>query len=157
MINKIIKTFFNKKFIIFCIIGGLAYLVHQGVYSLYTQVLKLYDDPYHLISSGLGFIIASIFTYILNAKITYKTNMSKKTALESLVVYVLKFILTEGITFGIMAIMNNCFSKEDLFYKIVDILLTLILTCITLILQFLAFNVIFKTKNDKNENEASSN
>ena len=92
-----------------------------------------------------------------NAKITYKTNMSKKTALESLVVYVLKFILTEGITFGIMAIMNNCFSKEDLFYKIVDILLPLILTCITLILQFLAFNVIFKTKNDKNENEASSN
>ena len=83
--------------------------------------------------------------------------MSKKTALESLVVYVLKFILTEGITFGIMAIMNNCFSKEDLFYKIVDILLPLILTCITLILQFLAFNVIFKTKNDKNENEASSN
>ena len=56
-----------------------------------------------------------------------------------------------------MAIMNNCFSKEDLFYKIVDILLPLILTCITLILQFLAFNVIFKTKNDKNENEASSN
>ena len=46
--------------------------------------------------------------------------------------------------------LNHNFSSTDLFYKIVDIMLPLILTCITLVLQFIAFNLIFKSK-EKNE------
>ena len=47
---------------------------------------------------------------------------------------------------SLMVILSD---KKDVFYKVVDIMLPLILTCITLILQFFAFNVIFK--EDKNE------
>lgn len=150
MFKKIKETFFNRKFITFCIIGFLAYLIHQGIYSLYNSVFHFYDDSYHLISTAIAFILASIFTYLANAKFTYNSNSSKKTVIQSIIVFILKFLLTEGITLGIMAIMNTCFSHDDIFYKIVDILLPLILTCITLILQFLAFNIIFKKHDNKN-------
>ena len=46
--------------------------------------------------------------------------------------------------------MNSNFNKDDLFYIIVDKMLPLILTCITLILQFLAFNIIFRKKDSNN-------
>ena len=150
MFNKIKETFFNKKFITFCIIGFLAYLIHQGVYSLYNSVFHFYDDSFHLLSTAIAFILASIFTYIANAKFTYNANSSKKTVIQSIVVFILKILLTEGITLGIMAIMNSNFNKDDLFYIIVDKMLPLILTCITLILQFLAFNIIFRKKDSNN-------
>ena len=94
--------------------------------------------------------MASIFTYFANAKFTYDTKAKSDTAIKSLVVFIVKFVITEGLTLGIMAIMNHNFSSTDLFYKIVDIMLPLILTCITLVLQFIAFNLIFKSK-EKNE------
>lgn len=150
MIAKIKKTFFNKSFLIFCIIGALAYLIHQGIYLLYTKTFNFYDDENHLISTAIAFSIASIFTYFANAKYTYDSKASNSTAVKSLIVFIAKFIITEGLTLGIMAIMNSCFEQTHVFYKIVDIMLPLILTCITLVLQFIAFNIIFK-KNQKDE------
>ncbi len=153
MINKIKKVFFNKKFLTFCIIGGLAYLIHQGIYLLYTKTFNFYDDKYHLISTAIAFSIASIFTYYANAIFTYKTKASSKTMWQSIVVFIIKFVLTEVLTLGIMAIMNANFDKKDVFYKVVDIMLPLILTCITLILQFFAFNVIFKEDKKEETNQ----
>lgn len=149
MFSKIKNAFFNKRFLTFCIIGGLAYFIHQGIYLLYTKAFDFYDDKNHLISTAIAFSIASIFTYYANAKFTYKTKAEGKTMWQSVLVFVLKFIITEGITLGIMAIMNASFEPEQLFYKIVDIMLPLILTCITLILQFFAFNVIFKSNKEE--------
>ena len=128
----------------------LAYLLHQGIYLLYTKTFGFYDDKNHLISTAIAFTVASIFTYFANAKFTYDTKAKSDTAIKSLVVFIVKFVITEGLTLGIMAIMNHNFSSTDLFYKIVDIMLPLILTCITLVLQFIAFNLIFKSK-EKNE------
>ena len=153
MINKIKKAFFNKKFLTFCIIGGLAYLIHQGIYLLYTKAFNFYDDKYHLISTAIAFSIASIFTYYANAIFTYKTKASSKTMWQSIIVFILKFVLTEALTLGIMAIMNANFDKKDVFYKVVDIMLPLILTCITLILQFFAFNVIFRENKTEETNQ----
>ncbi|MBS1477452.1 MAG: GtrA family protein [Acholeplasmatales bacterium] len=147
MLTKIKRTFFNKSFLTFCIIGGFAYLIHQGIYLLYTKAFNFYDDKNHLRSTAIAFAIASLFTYFANAKFTYDTKASNDTAIKSIIVFILKFFITEGLTLGIMAIMNHNFESTDLFYKIVDILLPLILTCITLILQFIAFNIIFKSKN----------
>lgn len=156
MFIKIKKIFLNKKFITFCIIGILAYLIHQSIYLLYTKAFNFYDDKNHLLSTAIAFIIASIFTYFANAKFTYNTNTTSSTALKSIVVFILKFLLTEGITLLIMAIMNHNVDSSSLFYKIIDTLLPLILTCITLILQFLAFNVIFKSK-EMIDNEKKTN
>lgn len=149
MIKKLKQTFLTKSFFTFCIIGGLAYLIHQGIYLLYTKVFGFYDDKFHLFSTAIAFLIASIFTYFTNAKFTYNTKAKSDTAIKSIFVFFAKFAITEGLTLGIMAIMNHNFTPNDVFYKIVDIMLPFILTCVTLILQFLAFNIIFK--KDRNE------
>lgn len=149
MIKKLKQTFLTKSFLTFCIIGGLAYLIHQGIYLLYTKAFSFYDDKFHLISTAIAFLIASIFTYLANAKFTYNTKAKSDTAIKSLFVFVAKFVITECLTLGIMAIMNYNFTPNDVFYKFVDTMLPFILTCITLILQFLAFNIIFK--KDRNE------
>lgn len=150
MINKIKSIFFNKNFLSFCIIGGIAYLIHQSIYLIYTKGFKFYDDKYHLISTGIAFIIASIFTYIANARFTYNSKVDSSSALKSCIVFIIKFIITEGLSLGIMAIMNSFFNSDDIIYKLVDIMLPLILTCITLVLQFLAFNVIFNNNKVQN-------
>lgn len=149
MIKNLKQIFFNKSFLTFCIIGGLAYLLHQAIYLLYTKLFGFYDDKFHLISTAISFLIASIFTYFANAKFTYNTKAKSDTAIKSLFVFVAKFAITEGLTLGIMTIMNHNFTPNYVFYKIVDIMLPFILTCVTLILQFLAFNIIFK--KDRNE------
>ena len=64
MLSKIKKTFLTKSFLTFCIIGGLAYLLHQGIYLLYTKTFGFYDDKNHLISTAIAFTVASIFTYL---------------------------------------------------------------------------------------------
>lgn len=150
MINKIKSIFFNKNFLTFCIIGAIAYLIHQSVYLIYTKGFKFYDDKYHLISTGIAFVIASVFTYIANAKFTYNRKVDSSSAIKSCIVFIIKFIITEGLSLGIMALMNGLFNSDDLIYKLVDIMLPLILTCITLVLQFFAFNVIFKNSKAVN-------
>ena len=104
MLSKIKKTFLTKSFLTFCIIGGLAYLLHQGIYLLYTKTFGFYDDKNHLISTAIAFTVASIFTYFANAKFTYDTKAKSDTAIKSLVVFIVKFVITEGLTLGIMAI-----------------------------------------------------
>ena len=57
MLSKIKKTFLTKSFLTFCIIGGLAYLLHQGIYLLYTKTFGFYDDKNHLISTAIAFTV----------------------------------------------------------------------------------------------------
>lgn len=150
MLAKLKHTFFNKRFLTFCIIGGLAYLVHQFIYLIYTKGLDIWDDHNHLLSTAIAFSIASVVSYLLNAKFTYNQRTSKKKTVEAIVVFIFKFLITEGLTLGIMSLTRHFLDNTDILYKLIDIMLPLILTCITLVLQFLAFNVIFKeNKEDK--------
>lgn len=150
MIEKIKKTFFNKEFLTFCIIGFLAYLVHQVIYLIYLKGFKLWDDQYHLLSTAICFSLSSIFAYFANAKWTYSQTASTRTAVQSTLVYVVKFVVVEGITIGIMALTKRCLDSSNVWYKIIETMLPLILTVITMILQFIAFNFIFK-KREKTE------
>lgn len=153
MIDKIKKTFFNRKFITFFIIGFLGYLVHQMIYLVYLKS-GLYDDKYHLISNGFAFIIVSIIIYYANAKYTYKAQTSKETAWKATIVYIIKFILNEGASLGIMAILYSITDETTTLFKVVNTILPMIITVILMILQFLAFNKIFeKIQNTSNKDE----
>lgn len=153
MIDKIKKTFFNRKFITFFIIGFLGYLMHQMIYLVYLKS-GLYDDKYHLLSNGFAFIIVSIILYYANAKFTYKAPTSKETAWKATIVYIIKFILNEGASLGIMAILYSITDETTTLFKVVNTILPMIITVILMILQFLAFNKIFeKIQNTSNKDE----
>ena len=149
--KKIKSTFFTKEFLTFCIIGFVAYLTHQGVYLFYSS--NFYDDTNHLISNGMGFVIASIVSYILNVKFTYKTESNNKTVVLSIITFILKFVLTLGITYGCMALIKIWFSNSNFWYRFFEILIPVFTTAVTLIFQFICFNLIFK----KGDNYGISN
>ena len=106
------NNFLKKSFIIFCIIGVINTLINavvmkgsifgfEKIYSGIDISTKDAGFPYYLsmaISTLLAFVIASIASYFLNAKFTYKEKTDSKTFLEASIAYVSRYILTYGFT-----------------------------------------------------------
>lgn len=150
MKNKI-KKFFNKEFLTFCFIGFVAYLVHQICYLFYLK-MNFFDDHYHLISTAFAFTIASIVSLILNAKFTYNEKLSKNNVIKSTLFFIFKFILTEFFCLSIMIPTRRFINDSSFLFIMINKGLPLILTCLTLFLQFIFFNHIFKKKGEHNAN-----
>ncbi len=141
--KKLIKTFITKSFIIFCIIGLLNTVIDFLIYNGYR--LTNFFDYNEIIATTLAFIIASLFSYFANAKFTYKQKSNKDTFIKSIIVFILKWLLHLGLTLGF----NTLFRAID-----VESLITftpIFVTCIVLPLQFIAFNIIFKKKDEIKE------
>jgi putative flippase GtrA len=142
MMKKLLKLFFNRSFIIFCIIGVINTLVHLVVYNL----LLKYDI---ILANTVAFIIASLFSYWANSTFTYKKKMNHNSFIASMITFLFKLFLSNGLTLLFEFIFVKL-GMED-FIKLIPIPVT----CIILPLQFLVFNRIFNPQN-KNNNDSSS-
>ncbi|MEG1015813.1 MAG: GtrA family protein [Bacilli bacterium] len=72
MFYKLKKTFLNKNFIIFGIIGLLNTLVYNSIYLL--SLMKL---PY-LLSSIIAYIVSMTFSFIMNCYFNFKVKPTLK-------------------------------------------------------------------------------
>ena len=108
-----VNKFWNKKFITFCIIGVLNTLVHLGtlylMYKLFEVTHILQEENLItvkvLIGNAISFIGASTFSYFANNYITFKNKTSsKKTFVESMIIFLARFGLTELLTFIFVSI-----------------------------------------------------
>ena len=117
MIKKIwhwgIKKFWNKKFITFCIIGVLNTLIHLGtlwgMYKIFESLNILQEDNLEtvkvLLGNAIAFIVASTFSYFANNYVTFKNKKSDtKTFVESMIIFLARFGLTELLTFIFVSI-----------------------------------------------------
>ncbi len=113
--KKLIKTFFDEKFIKFIIVGVINTLVGTGImFALYHLVgLKKLDngsikDLGYWISSAANYILTSILSYFLNKYFTFK-NTEKgvkpllRFALTIAVCYVVAYALAKPLTIKILA------------------------------------------------------
>jgi len=131
LINKIWKIvkekFLTKEFIIFCIIGvintAINFIVMKGTLYVFDKVsandISTSDSGfiYYLsmaVSTLLAFVIASIFSYFANAKFTYKQEKrDKKTFVEAMIAFILRFALTYVFTLLIWWLMLLIFKMES--------------------------------------------
>jgi len=136
-IEKLIKIFFNEKFIKFCIIGVLNTIIHTIIYNLIRNKLGS-NDLSGTIANTIAFISASIFSYFANSIFTYKVEIQRKTFLLSAVVFTVKLFFSDGLEY----LFSYIFTKLSLLslIKFNPIFITIII----LPMQFLVFNKIFK-------------
>ena len=117
MIKKLwrwgINKFWNKKFITFCIIGVLNTLIHLGtlwtMYKIFEAANVLQEENLEtvkvLLGNAVAFIVASTFSYFANNYITFKNKKSDtKTFVESMIIFLARFGLTELLTFIFVSI-----------------------------------------------------
>lgn len=112
-----VNKFCNRKFITFCIIGVLNTLIHLVtlylMYELFELVNILQTEKLLtikvLIGNAIAFIVASTFSYFANNYITFKNKTSsKKTFVESMIIFIARFGLTELLTFIFVSIFRLC-------------------------------------------------
>jgi len=117
MIKKIwrwgINKFWNRKFITFCIIGVLNTLIHLGtlwaMYKLFDALNVLQEENVEtvkvLLGNAVAFIVASTFSYFANNYVTFRNKKSDtKTFVESMIIFLARFGLTELLTFIFVSI-----------------------------------------------------
>ena len=100
--------FLTKNFIIFCIIGVLNTIINSLVMKVVLKIFDLTSDVdisvkesgtmYYVsmaVATLLAFVVASIFSYLANAKFTYNAKKrDNRTFLEASLAFVGRFILT---------------------------------------------------------------
>lgn len=133
---KFVNAFFSKSFLIFLIIGIINTLIHLGVYNLI-----LFPSKNTMLSNSFAFVIASTFSYFANVEYTYKEQAQGKTMIYSILVFVAKLLLSDLLTYWF----ENLLLRFNIYHFV--FLIPIPVTIITIPLQFIAFNVIFKGTN----------
>lgn len=134
----LIKSVLTISFLKFCIVGVINTVIHIIIYNLLYQ----YGGTF---ANTIAFIFASIFSYFANAMFTYKEKVKTRTFILSILVFIVKLIISDLLEYGF----TSLFSNTNLDYLIPYN--PLFITTILLPLQFLVFNKIFKEKQSENE------
>lgn len=142
-LKNLIRAVFSIQFIKFCIIGVINTIIHLIIYN------ALRIDYGGTIATTIAFIVASIFSYFANSLFTYKKNVNKKTFILSMLVFIIKLMLNDGLEL----LFSYVFKKINILelIKFNPIFITIII----LPIQFLVFNKIFKETVYENKNPAN--
>jgi putative flippase GtrA len=131
LFNKLKKIFFTRTFITFCIIGVINTAIHFVIYKL----IYLYDV---IVANTIAFICASIFSYLANAKFTFKEKAESKSFVYTMLTFVGRLLLSDLITYWF-----------DLFFIKIELnkfrpVAPIIASAILIPFQFIFLKLIFK-------------
>ncbi len=87
MIKKLLNNNLIKQILKFGIVGGLAFLIDYGVYTLLISVF----DVYYIIASIISFTLSVIFNYILSIKWVF--DVKKKQGVKEFIIFVILSII----------------------------------------------------------------
>lgn len=133
-IKRLINTFLSKEFITFVIIGACITVVHIIFYGWFNTSM------HHSLSNLLAFIIASIFSYLANTFITYKSRIYRSNFIAAVIVYTVKLLLNGVLELGFNELLIAL--SVATFYS--NILIPVMITAVITPLQFLVFNKMYK-------------
>lgn len=142
---KLIKTFFSRSFLIFCIIGVLNTLVHLGVYNAIINIPLWKISTMVVIGNTLAFIVASLFSYWANAKFTYKKTTAKLSFFLAMLTFVIRLLISDLL----IHLFTLLIEKEGWHFLLPWAPIPA--TAILIPLQFLVFNRIFLPKTVDSE------
>jgi len=174
LFNFIKTKFLTKSFITFCIIGAMNTLINFVVMNLIVWLFDLlvgYDVSttenfiYYLsmaLSTLIAFVSASMFSYFANARFTYKQKeRDKQTSLESIIAFVLRYLVTYLFTLLIWWLMTIIFKLDKDPNGTLRTIANLIASVMMIPPFYLVLGFIFKRTNNrianKNENTMNSN
>lgn len=117
MIKKLYYKFFNKKFLVFCVIGAIN--------TLLAQLIYVFLVGYNLLDPGIASVVGDVSTiavsYILNMKLTYHEQFSFKSAIS----FPISYIPGTIINMIIILVVVNILHFPKIFAKVISLPITI--------------------------------
>ena len=114
-----------KQMLKFGIVGGLAFLIDYGVFSLLNQIFGIH----YLISSVISFSVSVIFNYIMSIKWVFDVNKNQTT--KDFAVFMILSIIGLLLNSFIMYISVDLINIHELISKIIATFIVMIYNFIT--------------------------
>lgn len=124
-IRKFVNSKLFKQIFKFGIVGGLAFLIDYGVFTLLTQILNVH----YLIASILSFSISVIFNYILSIKWVF--DVTKKQTTKDFIVFIVLSIIGLILNSVVMYIAVDLIHIHELISKIIATAIVMVYNFIT--------------------------
>lgn len=125
MINKLLNNHLIKQILKFGIVGGTAFLIDYGIFTLLTQIFSIH----YIIASIISFTISVIYNYILSIKWVFDVN--KKQTSKEFIIFIILSIIGLILNLIVMYISVDLINIHELISKIIATIIVMIYNFIT--------------------------
>ena len=125
MIKKLLNNKLFQQIIKFGIVGGLAFIIDYGIYTLLSQLLGIY----YILASIISFSISVIFNYILSIKWVF--DVTKKQTTKEFIIFIVLSVIGLIINSIILYICVELFNIHDMIGKIIATIIVMVYNFIT--------------------------
>lgn len=123
------KELLNKKIvkqiIRFAVVGGSAFLIDYGIFTLLSQLLHIH----YLISSIISFSISVIYNYILSIKWVF--DVTKKQTVKEFIIFIILSVIGLGINSLILYLSVDLIHLHEMIGKIIATAIVMVYNFIT--------------------------
>ncbi len=113
MIKKLLENKLIRQILRFGVVGGLAFLIDYGIFTILSQFLHVH----YLVASIISFSISVIFNYILSIKWVF--DVTKKQDAKDFALFIILSVIGLGINSLIMYISVDLMHIHELIAKII--------------------------------------
>ena len=125
MIEKIKNNKLLMQILKFGVVGGTAFLIDYGIFTILSQLLNIH----YLIASIISFSISVIYNYILSIKWVF--DVSKKQTTKEFIIFVILSVIGLGLNSLIMYISVDLMQIHEMISKIIATAIVMVYNFIT--------------------------
>ena len=125
MIEKIKNNKLLMQILKFGIVGGTAFIIDYGIFTILSQLLGIH----YLIASIISFSISVIYNYILSIKWVF--DVSKKQTSKEFIIFIILSVIGLGLNSLIMYISVDLMQIHEMISKIVATAIVMVYNFIT--------------------------
>ncbi len=125
MINKFFKNKLIQQIIKFGIVGGTAFVIDYGIFTVLSQFLHIH----YLIASIISFSISVIYNYILSIKWVF--NVNKKQTTKDFLVFIILSVIGLALNSLILYISVDLIHIHEMIGKIIATAIVMVYNFIT--------------------------
>ena len=125
MIKKIKNNKLLMQILKFGVVGGTAFIIDYGIFTILSQFLNIH----YLIASIISFSISVIYNYILSIKWVF--DVSKKQTTKEFIIFIVLSVIGLGLNSLIMYISVDLMHIHEMIGKIIATAIVMVYNFIT--------------------------
>ena len=125
MFEKIKNNKLLRQILKFGVVGGTAFIIDYGIFTILSQLLHIH----YLIASVISFSISVIYNYILSIKWVF--DVSKKQTAKEFIVFIILSVIGLGLNSLIMYVSVDLMHIHEMISKIIATAIVMVYNFIT--------------------------